>query len=303
MLATGAKWDADLIDRRTILIAGPTASGKSAAGLRLARDLDGVIVNADSMQVYSDLRVLTARPDADEEAAAPHRLYGHVGARDAYSVARWVADVRGVLSEIEAAGQRAIFVGGTGLYFNVLTRGLSPIPDIDPEIREHWRNQGLNESAQDLHRQLMQVDPATAAVIRDSDPQRIVRALEVFHSTGRPLVEWQALPGMALLPAGSWQGLVVAPERAVIHERANRRFDLMLQQGALEEVRHLMEMQLSSALPVMRALGVAPLIGYLRGEMSLEAAAERSKAQTRQYIKRQTTWLRRNMMSWERLSS
>ncbi|MCH9807803.1 MAG: tRNA (adenosine(37)-N6)-dimethylallyltransferase MiaA [Alphaproteobacteria bacterium] len=292
-----------MIDRQAVLIAGPTASGKSAAGLRLARGLDGVIVNADSMQVFAQLRILTARPDAEDETSVPHRLYGHVSAREAYSVAAWLEDVRGVLGEIDAAGKRAIFVGGTGLYFNALTRGLAAMPDIDPVIRAHWRAAARARRPQDLHRELMALDPVTGGRLRETDPQRIVRALEVIQSTGRPLAEWQAMPAKPLLPPGTWRGLVIAPSRAILHERANRRFDQMMGEGVLDEVQALRAMQLDDVLPVMRAIGVRPLLAHLDGQVSIEEAVEQSKAQTRQYIKRQTTWLRRNMVSWKWLFS
>lgn len=293
---------ANLAAKHVILIAGPTASGKSAIGLRLARRLNGVIVNADSMQVYADMAVLTARPESADELAVPHRLYGHVSARENYSVARWLKDAQRVLGEIEQLGQRPIFVGGTGLYLNALTQGLSPMPEIDSEVRAYWRAEAVGRPPGELHAELVRLDALTASRIRPSDPQRIVRALEVIQSTGRPLVHWQADAGTPLLPAGSWRGLVVAPERAQLNARADARFDQMMATGALEEVRRLREMQLDPELPAMRALGVAPLIEHLDGSMSLEAAAEVAKTQTRQYIKRQLTWLKRYMISWKWIS-
>lgn len=268
----------------------------------MACGLDGVIVNADSMQVYNELRVLTARPGQDEERAVPHRLYGHVSARQAYSVARWLDDVRDVLAEIDRLGKRAIFVGGTGLYFNALTCGLSPMPEIDGEVRAYWRQEAQRCSAQKLYAELQRRDPLTAASVRPSDPQRIVRALEVIHSTGRPLVEWQREKGQPLLEPGSWRGLVIAPDREEIYRRADARFDLMIQEGALEEVRRLRDMQLDAQLPAMRALGVAALIDYLDGRMSLDEAVEQTKTQTRRYVKRQLTWLRQYMISWKQIN-
>ncbi len=284
---------------RTILIAGPTASGKSAAALRLARELDGIVINADSMQVYRELRVLTARPTTEDERAVPHRLYGHVNVREAYSVGRWLDDVKIVLKDIEGLGKRAIIVGGTGLYFKALTEGLSPIPEIAPDVRKFWREEGRTRPPEDLHEELSRRDPLTAAGVRPSDPQRIIRALEVIDSTGRPLCEFQEVSGDPVLTPGSWDGTVILPDRATLHGRADRRFDKMLQEGALEEAARMREMQLESSLPAMRALGVAPLITYLAGEATLEDAIERGKVMTRQYIKRQTTWLRKNMISWK----
>ena len=284
--------------KRAILIAGATASGKSAVGLRLARRFDGVIVNADSMQVYAEMRVLTARPDAADERAAPHRLYGHISAREHYSVGRWLEDVQRVLVEIEQLGRRAIFVGGTGLYFNALTRGLSPMPRIDDAVRAHWRAEAHRRPPQELHAELARLDPLTASRVRSSDPQRIVRGLEVIQSTGRPLASWQAESGPPLLAEGSWRGLVIAPPRETLYSRAESRFDQMMARGALDEVRTLRGLQIDPDLPAMRALGVAPLMKHLDGEVSYDAAIELAKTQTRQYIKRQLTWLRRYMISW-----
>lgn len=287
-----------LAAKRAILIAGATASGKSAVGMRLAQSYDGVIVNADSMQVYAQMRVLTARPEPADERAVPHRLYGHVSARESYSVARWLEDVREVLGEIERLGQRPIFVGGTGLYFNALTQGLSPMPETDSVVRAFWRGEARRRSAEELHAELMRLDPLTASRLRPSDPQRIVRALEVFQSTGQPLARWQAQAGTPVLPAGAWTGLVIAPERETIYRRAEARFDQMMASGALDEVRHLRQMQLDPELPAMRALGVAPLMQHLDGEIALEVAIEMAKTQTRRYVKRQLTWLRRYMIAW-----
>ena len=284
--------------KRAILIAGATASGKSAVGMRLAQSYDGVIVNADSMQVYAQMRVLTARPEPADERAVPHCLYGHVSARESYSVARWLEDVREVLGEIERLGQRPIFVGGTGLYFNALTQGLSPMPETDSVVRAFWRGEARRRSAEELHAELMRLDPLTASRLRPSDPQRIVRALEVFQSTGQPLARWQAQAGTPVLPAGAWTGLVIAPERETIYRRAEARFDQMMAAGALDEVRHLRQMQLDPELPAMRALGVAPLMQHLDGEIALEVAIEMAKTQTRRYVKRQLTWLRRYMIAW-----
>ncbi|MEQ8826072.1 MAG: tRNA (adenosine(37)-N6)-dimethylallyltransferase MiaA [Filomicrobium sp.] len=284
-------------EHRPLLIAGPTASGKSAFAMQKAHESGGVIVNADSMQVYSQLRVLTARPTEADEIALPHRLYGHVDIAHSYSVAQWLRDVEAELVSISEAGQRLIIVGGTGLYFNALTMGLSPIPEIDPEVRVHWRGQALELTPQELYAELSQRDPLTAATLRDSDPQRLVRALEVIESTGRPLAQWQTEPGVPLLAPGTWDGCVVCPERDEIYARADNRFEQMLDEGALEEVEALKELQLSPELPGMRALGVKPLMGYLDGVVSREDAVEAAKTQTRRYVKRQLTWLRRYMIS------
>lgn len=289
--------------RRAILIAGPTASGKSATALRLATRFGGLIINADSMQVYRELSILTARPDAEEEARAPHRLYGHVGAGDPYSVAQWLNDVERVLAEARLAGRVAIVVGGTGLYFSALTEGLSPIPPVDAKVRAHWRDEAKRQPPHELHAQLVALDPETGARVRPTDPQRIVRALEVVQSTGKPLLHWQETRTPPLLPPGSFRGLVIAPPRPLNVRRSDARFDAMMAMGALEEVARLRDLGLDPDTPAMRALGVRPLLDHLQGEMTLEAAVERAKRQTRHYIKRQATWLRRYMISWKWIDS
>jgi tRNA dimethylallyltransferase len=282
-----------------ILIAGPTASGKSALALRLAGDRNGVIVNADSMQVYGGLTVLTARPDGADLARAPHRLYGFVAATDAYSVGRWLADVAEVVADAGAAGRTPIVVGGTGLYFLALLEGLSPVPEIPADIRAHWRGVALDVGAADLHAHLASKDPEMAARLSPSDAQRVTRALEVLDATGRSLADWQRQPGVPVLAAEDCERLVVSPPRDVLHARANQRFDAMMNGGALDEVRALAALGLSSELPVMRALGVRPLIDLLDGRLSEPEAVEQAKAETRQYQKRQLTWLRRQMSAWK----
>lgn len=286
-----------------ILIAGPTASGKSALALALAEHLDGIIINADSMQVYSELRILTARPSVPDEAKVPHRLYGHVPARDAYSAGRFVADVRAALAEAATLGRRPVIVGGTGLYFNALLEGLSPIPPVRAEVRAFWRGEGERLGAAALHEILATRDTEMAARLEPSDTQRIVRALEVLDSSGRSLAFWQSQPGKAVLNDAACKKLLVLPDRAVLHARADARFDAMMAAGALDEVRTLARLDLSSDLPAMRALGVAPLIAALRGEMPIADAVMTSKAQTRQYIKRQETWIGRNMITWMNINT
>ena len=281
-----------------VLIAGPTASGKSALALAMAREAGGVVINADSMQVYGVLRVLTARPDAQEEASAPHRLYGHVPPSQPYSVAQWLREVAAEIAAARAAGLLPVVVGGTGLYFKALVEGLSPIPEIDPEIRAKWRAAGECEPPADLHRLLAARDPETAAALRPADRQRIVRALEVLEATGRPLSAWQRLPGVPVLGLEETLPLVVTVERAALYARADERFVAMVGEGALDEVAALSALGLDPALPAMRALGVAPLARHLAGALSLEAAVAAGQQETRQYIKRQLTWLRRHMIAW-----
>lgn len=282
--------------QRTILIAGPTASGKSALALALARALGGTIVNADSMQVYAELAILTARPTAEEEAELPHRLYGHVPAATAHSAGRWAEEVAAAIRAIEGEGRVPIVAGGTGLYFTALTRGLAAMPPIPAAIRNHWRAEAQHIPAERLHAMLATRDPLTAGRLQPSDAQRVVRALEVLEATARPLAEWQAEPRRPVIASDRWVGLLVAPAREVLRERIDRRFERMLAMGALDEVRRLRELDLDPALPAMRALGVPALLAHLAGERTLSAAIERAKAETRQYAKRQSTWFRHQLV-------
>jgi tRNA dimethylallyltransferase len=284
---------------RAILIAGPTASGKSGLALTLAERLDGVVINADSMQVYRELRVLTARPSPEDEARAPHALYGFVSGAEAYSAGRYANDAAAAIAEARKAGKTPIIVGGTGLYFKVLLEGLSPVPQVDPDARAYWREQAAQRPSAELHALLALRDPETAKRLMPTDPQRIVRALEVFESTGRPLSDWQRTSGEPVLAEADAVRLVVLPDREAMLQAIDRRFDAMLEEGGLDEVRALLALGLSWELPIMRALGVAPLAALLEGRMSREHAAAQAKTDTRQYAKRQLTWLRRNMIAWK----
>lgn len=281
-----------------IMIAGPTASGKSAFAIELANKHNGIIVNADSMQVYSELRILTARPSIQEESLAPHAMYGTINGNLAYSVGQWYNDVKKQLDHCRSQGLIPIFTGGTGLYFSSLLKGLSPVPEIPEDIRNHWREQATEVGAEKLHELLTERDPVMANQLMPTDPQRIARALEVLEATGKSLSEWQKQPGTPLFSEENTERYVISPEREKLYERCNRRFDIMLEEGALDEVRELLKLNLSPDLPIMRALGVKPLQDYLEGNMSLEEAAEISKRDTRRYAKRQLTWLRSNMITW-----
>ena len=281
-----------------ILIAGATASGKSRLALDLARVHDGCIINADSMQVYRELRILTARPSVEDEAAAPHLLYGHVPASQPYSVGRYVADAARAIADVQARGLRPILTGGTGLYFKALLEGLSPIPAIQEDIRAHWRTQAEALEPAALHGILAQRDPVMAERLEPSDAQRIVRALEVQEATGRSLSEWQLVPGTPVIAADAIKLLISRP-RAELHARADARFDAMIEAGALEEAAALDALRLDPALPAMRALGVAPLIAAARGNLAPAEAVAEAKAETRKYIKRQETWFRKYMISWK----
>jgi len=283
---------------RPILIAGPTASGKSALAVRLARERGGVVINADSMQVYADLRVITARPTSEEEALAPHRLYGHVDGAVNYSVGRYVEDVSQVLSEVREAGRTPILVGGTGLYFKALTEGLSEIPPVPQDIRDAVRSLCEGRDSPELHRILQERDPESAARLRPSDRLRIMRALEVQAATGRSIRSYhdEKIPG-PLADADTIK-LFLAPDREALRARIDARFEEMMGQGALDEVSRLMARGLDPMLPVMRAHGVPGLIAHLRGDISLEVAIVRAQADTRAYAKRQFTWFRNSMPGW-----
>ncbi|MDQ0316561.1 tRNA (adenosine(37)-N6)-dimethylallyltransferase MiaA [Amorphus orientalis] len=288
-------------EAKAVLIAGPTASGKSALAARLADALGGVIVNADSMQVYRELRILTARPSAEEEAARPHRLYGHVSAAEAYSVARWLADVDGVLAEADQTGRTPIIVGGTGLYFTALVTGLSEVPEIPEAIRSYWRARGRADGGAALHETLRERDPVMAERLRPSDPQRIVRALEVMEATGRSLADWQAEAAPPRLDPARCHKVVLAPDRADLRVRIETRFSQMLEEGAREEVKALDRLDLDPALPAMKAIGVAPLLAHSMGLLSLEGARDRAVADSARYAKRQETWFRNRFADWDRL--
>ena len=286
---------------RAILIAGPTASGKSALALALAERLTGVVINADSMQVYRELRVLTARPSAEDEARAPHRLYGFVPGTEAYSAGRYAGDAAHAIAEARASCRVPIVVGGTGLYFKALLEGLAPVPAIPRGIRDHWRGEAGRVGAEALFAVLSHRDPAMAARLDPNDPQRIVRALEVLDATGRSLAEWQESPGKPLLTEEDTVRLVVLPGREELYRQCEARFEHMMEHGVVEEVRRLAALGLDPGLPVMRALGVRPLMQLSAGALGHNQAIERAKADTRQYAKRQVTWLRSNMRAWNTL--
>ena len=282
-----------------VLIAGPTASGKSQLALELARQSGGVIINTDSMQVYRDLGVLTARPTVEEEAAAPHRLYGHVDASINFSAGAWVTDAAKALEDARAQHRLPIFVGGTGLYFKALTRGLSAVPPIAPEIRESVRARLERDGVEALHAELTKRDLASAERLKPRDRTRIARALEVVEATGRPLTDWHREGLPPILPPGEFAALFLAPERDALYARIDARFDAMLKAGALEEVAALAARKLDPLLPAMKAHGVPALIRHMRGELMLEEAATIGRADTRHYAKRQFTWFRHQLPEFE----
>ncbi|MDI6835851.1 MAG: tRNA (adenosine(37)-N6)-dimethylallyltransferase MiaA [Rhizobiaceae bacterium] len=289
-------------DIDAILITGPTASGKSALALDLAKRHGGVVVNADSMQVYDTLRLLTARPSDEEMEGIPHHLYGHVPAGAAYSTGDWLREVSELLARLKVEGTPPVIVGGTGLYFKALTGGLSNMPQIPAEIRENLRNRLAEEGPVALHALLERNDPATAAKLNPQDGQRILRALEVVEATGRSISEFQGKAGPVIVDPARARKLIVLPERDVLYSRIDRRFSTMLESGAVEEVEALLALDLLPEMPVMKAIGVSQIAAMLKGEMSREDVIEKASAATRQYAKRQMTWFRNQMdESWERM--
>lgn len=285
-------------DKVAVLIAGPTASGKSALALALAERIGGVVVNTDSMQVYRDLRVITARPSAGEMARVRHLLYGHVDAAENYSVGRFLGDAGVALASARAQSRMPIFTGGSGLYFKALTAGLAAIPPVPPEIRAAVRARLEASGPAALHAELLRRDPVAAAGLRPADRTRIARALEVVEATGRSITEWRHKGMPPLLDAGRTAKIFLAPDRAALYQRIDARFDAMLSAGALDEVRALATRQLDPLLPAMKAHGVPWLIRHLAGEISLAAAAAEAKKDTRHYAKRQFTWFRHQLADW-----
>jgi tRNA dimethylallyltransferase len=284
---------------KAILIAGPTASGKSALALELAQATGGVIINADSMQVYRDLRVITARPTVEEEARVPHRLYGHVDAAINFSAGSWVADAATILAGVRAENRLPIFTGGSGLYFKALTRGLSAVPPIAPEIRDSVRARLERDGVEALHAELAQRDPASAERLKPRDRTRVARALEVVEATGRSLTDWHRDGLPPLLPPGQFAALYLAADRDAMYARIDARFDAMLESGALDEVAALAARRLDPQLPAMKAHGVPALIRHLRNEITREEAAAIGRADTRHYAKRQFTWFRHQLPEFE----
>ena len=283
------------------LIAGPTASGKSALALALAEKHGGTIINADASQVYAELRVLSARPSVEEEARAPHRLFGHVDGTADYSAARWAEEAKEAIGEAHTEGRLPILVGGTGMYLRTLLDGIAPVPPIDPAIRDTVRAMAVS----DAYRALTTEDAQAAARLNPSDTTRIARALEVVRSTGRPISAWQAERVGGIGDAIALHPLILLPERAWLVERCDRRLAAMFEGGAVEEVRALMQRtDIPASAPVRRAIGVAEISDWLNGAIDRDTALARAQAATRQYAKRQYTWLRHQPPAdWPRTES
>lgn len=280
---------------KAVLIAGPTASGKSALALALAEATGGIVINTDSMQVYRDLHIITARPTREEEARASHKLYGYCDAAVNCSAGTWVADAAAALAEARAADRLPIFIGGTGLYFKALTRGLSAVPAIPPAVRDNVRARMERDGVEALHAELSRRDPVSGDRLKPRDSARVARALEVIEATGRALPDWhhEGLP--PLLPAEGIAAMFLAPDRKDLYARINARFETMLEKGALDEVAALAARELDPMLPAMKAHGVPALIRYLAGEISRDQAVEIGQTDTRRYAKRQFTWFRHQL--------
>ncbi len=288
----------DRAAKRAVLIAGPTASGKSALALALAEALGGTIINADAMQVYRDLRIVTARPTREEEARVPHLLYGHVDAAENYSVGRWCVDANAALAAVERGGRLPILAGGTGLYFKALTRGLAAIPPIPSQIRSAVGERLKREGIAALYAELSARDDASARRLMPGDRARISRALEVVLATGRSITDWHAEGMKPALDPHAAVKVFLDVDRAELYRRIDSRFDAMLVSGALDEVRALAGRHLDPALPAMKAHGVPWLIRHLNGEIDLPAAVDMAKRDTRRYSKRQATWFRHQLPDW-----
>jgi tRNA dimethylallyltransferase len=281
-----------------ILIAGPTASGKSALALALAEATGGLVVNTDSMQVYRDLRIVTARPTPDEEARVPHRLYGHVDAATNYSVGHYVTEARAVVARAQAESRLPILCGGTGLYFKALTRGLSDIPPVPDDVRAAVRDRLDRLGPEALHAELATLAPEEAARLNPRDRLRVARALEVMLATGRPPTAWHTVAEPPTIDPRRAVKVFLAPDREALYARIDARFAAMMDAGALEEVRALAARRLDPLLPAMRAHGVPGLIAFLGGRITREEAVARAQADTRHYAKRQFTWFRHQMPDW-----
>ncbi|MET0537300.1 MAG: tRNA (adenosine(37)-N6)-dimethylallyltransferase MiaA [Xanthobacteraceae bacterium] len=287
--------------KRVVLIAGPTASGKSALALALAQELGGTIINADSMQVYRDLRIITARPGPSEEALVPHRLYGHVDASENYSAGRWCREAAQTLMQL--GDSLPIIVGGTGLYFKALTTGLSSIPPVPSELRVSLRDRLCREGISRLYADLRDRDPVMANRLMPGDRARVVRALEVMLATGRSLADWHAFGMKPLIDVRGTLRVFLDVDRNELYRRINARFDAMLASGALEEVEALRLRHLDPQPPTLKAHGVPWLMRHLQGEIDLATAVEAAKRDTRRYTRRQATWFRHQLPDWTWVAS
>ncbi len=280
---------------KALIIAGPTASGKSSLALDIAEKYPSTIINADSQQVYKELSIISARPIADDEARCPHKLFGILSASEVCSAGRWLELAKIEIEQSLAGGRIPLLVGGTGLYLKALTEGLSPIPEVDPDIRHKSRALWDGADEGEFIAKLAEIDPISAASIAPTDSQRLIRAYEVSLSTGRPFSDWRNEPKKAVFPHMDFATIQLLPERDTLYAAINARFDKMVNSGALDEVKNLLKLGLDSDLPAMKALGVPELAAHIRGELSIEEAMEKAKTASRNYAKRQLTWARHQM--------
>ena len=287
--------------RPAILIHGPTASGKTELSIEIARKLNGEIVNADSMQVYRELKVISARPDEEEMADVPHHLFGHVPASERFSTGQWLEQVRPVIEDIQKRGKTAVVVGGTGLYLLALTEGLSEIPPVPEDVRHEVMDILKADGVRGLKVRLQVVDPDAARRIEDNDRQRLMRAYEVWLATGKSLTSFQSNRSNPVLNPDEWLGVALTPPRAKLYARIDKRFEGMLMEGAMEEARELVRLNVDPDLPAMKAHGMPWLSAFIRGEINSTLAAENAKRDTRRYAKRQFTWIGRQFPFWPRI--
>jgi tRNA dimethylallyltransferase len=292
---------AKALEKRAVLIAGPTASGKSALALERARAVGGVVINTDAMQVYDVLRVLTARPSEQQMGGVPHHLYGFVPPSVRYSTGQWLRAVAALLPQLE--GQTPIFAGGTGLYFDALTRGFAEVPEVPAEFVREAEAELVGLDRAERAKLIAERDPETARLLKAPDPQRVARALAVLKATGRPLASFQARAHQGLLEGYELERIVLSPDVAVLRERIARRFGGMFENGAVEEVQAMLALRADPSLPAMKAIGVREIADWLEGRLSREEAIERAVIATRQYAKRQRTWFRNRMADWTFIDS
>lgn len=287
-----------------MLIAGPTAGGKSALAVKIAQALGGWVINADSMQVYAELSILTARPSAELETAIPHRLYGGISGQERFSVGDWLNMAKTEINAAWSAGAVPVVVGGTGLYFEALTKGLAEIPEVPQHLREKWRRFGADQPLETLLAELEARDPEMARRLNSGDPQRILRALEVIDATGRSLADWQRdTDGPRLLEGADLSCVVLAPERQALYSRTDARAGAMIDKGALGEVEALLAKNFADTAPVMKAIGVRELGAHLEAGLPLDDAIIQMQTRTRHYAKRQFTWIRGRMADWIQVRS
>jgi tRNA dimethylallyltransferase len=281
--------------KQIIILSGPTASGKSALALVIARACNAVIINCDSKQLYAEIPIITAQPTAAEKAEVPHDLYGVISVAEDCSVGRWVEMAKIVIDKVHAAGKLPLLVGGTGMYVKALTEGIPEMPDIDEEIRRNARSCMLEMGSEAMYETLEKEDPVMAARLEKNDSQRITRAYEVLKQTGKSLDWWQKQPAKTVYPPENFLKFFLSPPREVVYANCNTRFEKMMEAGVMQEIAALDAMGLSPELPSMKAHGVPELLAYLHGEMSLEDAIDQAQKNTRHYIKRQFTWFRHQM--------